>query len=133
MLTVKTVVRPSLIDGLGLFAAQAIPAETVIWEFVANFDIVYSAEEFDRLPTAAKPHVRKYSYFDAAKNLWVLCGDDARFMNHADKPNTYEEPGNRTIAVCDIAEGEELTCDYRQFDGRSFLDEVFSSGVFAYK
>ena len=125
MLTVNTVVRPSLIEGLGLFACEKIPAGHIIWEFNPTFDTAYTAEEFDPLPAAAKTHVRKYSYFCAETNLWILCGDDARFMNHADDPNTFEEPGNRTIALRDIAVGEEITCDYRQFDARSFVDEDF--------
>lgn len=125
MLTVNTAVRPSSIEGLGLFACEMIPAGHVIWEFNPKFDTAYSQEEFDYLPEAAKAHVRKYSYFCAEKNFWILCGDDARFMNHADSPNTYEEPGNKTIASRDIAVGEEITCDYRQFDARSFFDDDF--------
>ena len=125
MLTVKTVVRPSSIEGLGLFADQDIPAGTVIWEFVEKFDTTYTNEEFEALPKSAKPHVRKYSYFCPELSLWVLCGDDARFMNHAAVPNTFEEPGTRSIAARDIAAGEELTCDYTQFDARSFLDSDF--------
>lgn len=125
MLTVKAVVRPSSIEGLGLFADQAIPAGTVIWAFVEKFDTTYTDEEFEALPEQAKPHVRKYSYFCPEMRLWVLCGDDARFMNHAEVPNTLEQPGYRTIAARDIAAGEELTCDYTQFDARSFIDGDF--------
>jgi SET domain-containing protein len=125
MLTVKTRVHLSPIEGLGLFANEIIRAGQIIWEFHPIFDTTYSQEEFERLPGAAKPHIRKYSYFCPEKQKWILCGDDARFMNHSDTPNTFEEPGNRTIAVRDIAIGEELTCDYRQFDARSFLEEEF--------
>ena len=125
MLMVKTVVRPSLIDGLGLFAKEEIPAGTVIWEFVEKFDITYTDEEFESLPGQAQPHVRKYSYFCPEMCLWVLCGDDARLMNHATLPNTFEQPGYRTVAARDIAAGEELTCDYTQFDARSFIDGDF--------
>ena len=53
-------------------------------------------------------------------------------MNHADDPNTAGVHIEGSIegydvATRDIAEGEELTCDYRLFDGnfhpRSALDQ----------
>jgi len=40
---------------------------------------------------------------------------NARFMNHPDTPNLIAADGCND-AVRDIAEVEELTCDYRVFD-----------------
>ena len=44
-----------------------------------------------------------------------MCIDDARFMNHSADPNTHEK-GQSSIASRDIAAGEELTCNYGNFD-----------------
>lgn len=126
MLLVRTIILPSSIHGIGLFADQFIPAQTVIWHFDPKFDVGYTDQEFQNLSPAAQLHTRKYSYFSAEMNLWILCGDDARFMNHSDHPNTFEEPGIRTIALHDIHPGEELLCDYNQFDARSFSEDDFT-------
>lgn len=49
----------------------------------------------------------------------VLCGDNARFMNHSFEPNCDDDGGEFTTAARDIEAGEELTCDYRRFDAPS--------------
>lgn len=53
--------------------------------------------------------------------LYVLCADDARYMNHSDDPAARGDYGadpvfGVDIAVRDIEPGEELTCDYTAFD-----------------
>lgn len=113
MLTVKTYIAPSTIHGIGLFAEEDIPEGTVIWEFTPQFDVLFTADDLVQLSESAQAHVEKYSYFDAARDAFVLCGDDARFMNHSRRPNTTETR-TQTIARRDIAAGEELTCDYGQ-------------------
>jgi SET domain-containing protein len=55
----------------------------------------------------------------------VLCADNARFMNHADEPNTTRVHidgaiEDDDIATRDIRVGEEMTCDYRLFDADEF-------------
>lgn len=112
MLRVKTYVDRSPIQGIGLFAAERIRSGTIIWEFTPMFDLTFQLEELQALWEPARKQIEKYSYFEAQKNVYVLCGDDARFMNHSDAPNTVELPGLRTAAARDIAEGEEITCNY---------------------
>ena len=48
--------------------------------------------------------------------LYELCSDDARFFNHSDEPNTGSISNDTDVALRDIQQGEELTCDYRTFD-----------------
>ena len=64
-------------------------------------------------------HPVQQSYLDVyaylSEGVYVLCGDHARFMNHAAEPNTVEE-GSLCLAARDIAVGEELTCNYFNFD-----------------
>lgn len=115
MLLVDTYLGPSRIHGLGLFARRDIPAGTVLWRFHAPFDVAFDESDLEPLPEPTRAAVLKYSYLDAARGRYVLCGDDARFMNHSDTPNTREDP-EATVAIRDIAAGEEITCDYREFD-----------------
>ncbi|MGO9171781.1 MAG: SET domain-containing protein [Rhodomicrobium sp.] len=121
MLLVRTILAPSDIEGLGLFAGQNIPKGTIVWKFVPGVDALFDDSEIESLPAVTQNICRRYSYLDPASKKYVLCGDDARFENHSENPNTAGaypsgEPFGVDIATRDIHEGEEITCDYRSFD-----------------
>lgn len=119
MLLVKTFLRPSAIHGIGLFAAERIPAGTVLWRFHPAVDRFIEERALEAMSAAAREQVLKYSYVDVHLRRRVLCGDDARFFNHSDEPNCLDLPdddGGTTVAKRDIAEGEELTSNYAAFD-----------------
>lgn len=118
---VKTRKRQSAIHGIGLFAAQFIPEGTPTWEFTPGIDQAIHPQMLERFPTHARPWFLTYAYLDIRSGLYVLCADDARYMNHSETPNVrgdYErEPVfGLDLAARDIEPGEELTCDYRTFD-----------------
>jgi uncharacterized protein len=119
VLLVRTRIGPSTIHGTGLFAAEPIREGTRLWEFTHGFDVYLEPAEIDALPPTSRAQMQKYTYRDAKTGRCVLCADDARFFNHCDAPNTIDLAGAEgvTIAARDIAAGEELTCDYRAFDG----------------
>jgi len=125
MLKVKTRIAPSPIHGIGLFAGEPIPAGTVIWEYDPPFDLPFKREQLEPLPVPARQQVEKYSYFEKEIGAFVLCGDDSRFMNHSETPNTVEMPGPRTVAAQDIRVGEEITCNYAELgdDPGEFAEE----------
>ena len=107
MLIVKTILAPSAIEGLGLFAGQHIPKGTIVWQFVPGVDAIFDAAEIERLPEVTQDICRRYAYYDRANNKYVLCGDDARFENHSDDSNTagvYPEgkPFGVDVATRDI-------------------------------
>ncbi|MBS0250397.1 MAG: SET domain-containing protein [Proteobacteria bacterium] len=121
MLMVKTRLGPSDIAGIGLFAAEDIPKGTVTWRFMERFDRLLTEDEMESLPEVARCGLLDHVYLHEASGMFVLCADNARFMNHADHPNTegVHEPGSiegYDIASRDIRAGEEITCDYRTFD-----------------
>jgi uncharacterized protein len=121
MLLVRTRLKNSAIHGLGLFADQFIEKDTPLWKFVPGFDIELTSEQLEQLSEAARTQTLRYSYFNPKTRLHVLCSDDARFFNHSDDPNTTtidspEHPEGIVVATRDITAGEELTCDYREFD-----------------
>lgn len=119
-LLVAARIAPSSIHGLGLFADEPIPAGTVIWRFHPGVDSVLTQEQVAQLPDATKRQVLKYSYFCREIGKYVLCGDDARHMNHSSSPNTASTEGfgleGETIASRDIQAGEELTTNYDEYD-----------------
>jgi SET domain-containing protein len=122
MLMVKTRLGPSSIAGIGLFAGEDIPAGTVTWRFVPGFDQLFTELQIASLPEPARSELLTYTYKHPETGCYVYCLDNARFMNHAGDANTRGVHSDGTIdgydiATRDIAEGEELTCDYFTFDG----------------
>lgn len=121
MLLIKTTIGLSTISGIGLFATQDIPKGTQIWKFQPGFDQKIGKNEVDKLSDAAKEQFLKYAYLNPKTGYYILCFDDARFFNHDDAPNcieiaSEEDEEGINIAERDIKKGEELTCDYREFD-----------------
>jgi SET domain-containing protein len=128
MLLVKTYLAPSPVHGIGLYAGEPIARGTVIWRFDERIDRRLSRRDRDALPDSARSFVATYSYPEVpGSDMHMLDGDHARFMNHSEKPNTHcPTPKSwrdaETIAMRDIAAGEELLCDYREFDPAHRLD-----------
>lgn len=122
MLLVRTYLAASAIHGIGLFAAEPIAGGTTIWEFTPGFDLDLSEADLDRLSKPCRVRVLEYAYFNAARQRYILCSDDARFINHSDTPNTIDrgfgaaDAEGTTVAARDIQSGEEITSDYRSFE-----------------
>jgi SET domain-containing protein len=117
MLLVPTFLAPSPIHGIGLFAAAPIPAGAAVWRLDEAFDRAVDEGALSGLGVVAQLQVQRYAYIDPDRRVRVLCADDARFFNHAEEANCRDAPesdGRITVAVRDIAEGEELTWDYRE-------------------
>lgn len=117
MLRVPTVVAPSPIQGVGLFASTTIPKGTIVWEYTEGVDWTIPAADFVRFPEPYRTWLRKYVY-QSESGHFVLCGDNGKYMNHSFDPNC-DDSGQVTVAKRTIRAGEELTCDYRlfEFDG----------------
>lgn len=105
--------------GIGLYAAEFIPANTVIWRFHPAVDIKLTGEQIAALSPPCREQIERYTYRERCSGMYVLCGDDARFFNHSAEPNCIDietDGEGITISRCDINTGEELTCDYALFD-----------------
>lgn len=115
MILVMTKIGPSSIHGMGLFAAEPIPQGSVIWRFTEGLDVDICQCRFDSLPQTLQEFLSIYAYYDSGR--WMMSGDHGRFINHSSTPNTSTGRFRQDlIAARDIAEGEEITEDYRQFD-----------------
>lgn len=123
MLRVKTRVGVSDIHGLGLFADQFIPKGTTTWEYDPIVDVGFEKEVLDSLNNSLnKEYLLHFCYFDNDLQKFILCADSQRFINHSQdktKINVISTP-KRDIAARDIQSGEELLCDYNQFDPEYF-------------
>ncbi|MFN4310501.1 MAG: SET domain-containing protein [Ferrovibrio sp.] len=115
MLLVPTYAAASAIQGVGLFAAAPIAKGTLIWRFEPDFDRIIPEAEFARLPEVARAFVERYGYVTPQiPGGWVVSLDNTRFINHSTTPNT-DNATPATYAARDIAQGEEITCDYGEF------------------
>lgn len=121
MLRIPTYLSPSRIHGIGLFAAESIPAGAPIWEFSPGFDLDLPEALVSAQPELAQRALRHYGYVDPRLRRYILCADDYRFANHSDTPNVVSDlsqsPYGIDRAARDIEPGEELTVDYAIVEG----------------
>ena len=121
MLLVPVRVGPSLIHGLGAFAAAPIAEGTLVWRFTPGFDLDLDPRLLDEQPASFRDTLLHYGYIDPRAERFILCCDDARFINHSDSPNVgvrFElDRYGVDIALRDIAAGEEITVDYQAVEG----------------
>ena len=116
MLMVNASAGRSRIHGKGLIARELIPACTLVWVLRSGFDVELTKQQFEELAPHAREQVARYIYTDVATGNYILCSDDAKYMNHSDTPNTRTE-GHQTVATTQIEPGQEITCNYYEFDG----------------
>jgi SET domain-containing protein len=118
MLLVKTNVRRSLVHGFGLFAAEFLHAQRHIWHFHPKVDIIVPERFYKILPPESQRLLDFFAAWD--KGIIYLDGDDTRYLNHSSTPNVRSGPGKESMWVTrDVHPGEELLCDYREFDEKS--------------
>lgn len=125
MMLVKTYVAQSGIHGIGLFAEEPIAAGTKIWHYMGGMDVVFDASLLETLQEPMRSYLARYTYpHHSFKDKIILDGDNGRFMNHSDTPNTdfSQLPMTAGYALRDIAKGEELTCNYNEFAPGFVLD-----------
>lgn len=121
MLLVRVRVDRSAIHGLGVFAAEPIPRGSAVWRFTPGFDLDLDPALVQAQPQPLRERLLHYGYIDPRLGRYILCCDDARFLNHSAVPNlrpdfTLDRYGV-DIAARDIAAGEELTVDYEAVEG----------------
>jgi SET domain-containing protein len=99
-------VKPSKIDGFGVFAKRDFTAG----EVVLTWNPVRSLSETEILNTS----LEEKKYISRLGNgTYVIIGIPGRYVNHSCDPNTKSEQG-KDVAIKDITKGEEITADYRK-------------------
>ena len=120
MMLIETRVRPSGIHEMGLFTVAFVPRGTPVWRFERGFDHDFSPAQFAALPPLAQKHTRWFCFVSRETGHVILSGDHACFINHAPAPNTGALPDAQppvvTVALRDLAAGEEITCNYFAYD-----------------
>ena len=113
-------IKPSPIEGIGVFALQDIPKGYRNMFSKATADeqwITISKTEVENLPEHAKALIENYCLYDADNYFVPDYGfkkiDLVIFLNHSDEPNIISiNEGEFFEAIKDIKQGEELVIDY---------------------
>jgi SET domain-containing protein len=117
MMLVRSYIAPSEIQGLGVFAGEFVPSGSHIWLLNPKLDVFLHRGEIAMLPAHMQDYVARYSYphleIDGVR---IVDCDDGKFMNHTERPNTDFRVFDKGYAIVDIAAGEEITCNYFEFD-----------------
>ena len=117
MLLVSTYLAPSAIEGIGVFAGEFIERGRLMWSLNPKFDIFVHPSELDDLPSHMQDYIARYTYPHLEMpGVIVLDSDNGRFMNQSLTPNTDFRIFDKGYALVDIAQGDELTCNYHEFD-----------------
>ena len=117
MLVVRASLRPSGIHGLGCFTDEPIAQGQVTWVFDARVDVRIAADELATMPEPFQAYCDLYGYAEIVdgRRVITVCGDHSKHMNHSLRPNILSQ-GENDVAARAIAAGEELTCNYYDFD-----------------
>jgi SET domain-containing protein len=116
-------IRPSKIEGIGVFAIRYIPKNTKIFKTIRKTKftgidpkLVFSNPRIDE---AVKQMVRDFFVVWKGKlylpNFSLNEIDISFFINYSKKPNVVDKNGEEFFALKGIKKGEELTVDYRNY------------------
>lgn len=96
--------------GYGVVAKKFIPKGTITW-VLDKFDREFTPQQLQDMDDFYKNIIDIYAYRNNKGNF-VLCWDNARFVNHSFNANCLTTAYDFEIAIRDIHPGEQLTDDY---------------------
>jgi len=114
MLTVKTYLAPSSVHGIGLFAAEGIPANSIVWQYNEHIDYIYPEDIFlnicrNTLQNTLQ-HLLNCSYKRSGRYFYLT--DNARFINHSEIANIAFVDDFTEVALQEIKPEEEILENY---------------------
>ncbi len=116
MFIISTFIAKSAIEGVGVFTAENVKKGQVISKFEPGFDRLVPTADYLAAPPHLKALLDRYAFPHPERPDFIIYEvDNSRFMNHAETPNTDYSDFAAGRALCDIAAGEELTCNYNSF------------------
>lgn len=96
--------------GYGVVAKKFIPKGTITWA-LDELDREFTSKQYHEMDETYKEIIEFYSFRNNLGN-YVLCWDNARFVNHSFNSNCLTTAYDFEIAIRDIEAGEQLTDDY---------------------
>jgi len=96
--------------GYGVVATEFIPAGTITW-VLDKLDREFTPAELESLEPIYQSILDTYTFRDN-KGRFILCWDNARYVNHSFNSNCLTTAYDFEVAIRDIHVGEQLTDDY---------------------
>jgi len=96
--------------GYGVVATAFIPKGTITW-VLDELDRVFSQNSIEKMKPIFQNILDTYTFRDHL-GQYILCWDNARYVNHSFNSNCMTTAYDFEIAIRDIFPGEELTDDY---------------------
>lgn len=96
--------------GYGVVATEFIPAGTITWA-LDKLDREFTPAELGSLEPLYQSILDTYTFRDN-KGRFILCWDNARYVNHSFNSNCLTTAYDFEVAIRDIHVGEQLTDDY---------------------
>ncbi len=128
----RVVVKPSSIEGKGVFADEDIQQGVVVWRFDQQHDKQISVETYQALSEEEKFDIRKVGYISPTSGDWIFppANDPARYTNHSSNANNLSaifdsdsSPEPFFVARYNIRKGDELIVNYSEFDASIKTDK----------
>jgi hypothetical protein len=107
--------------GYGVVATKLIPKGTITW-VLDKLDRIFTPAQVASMDSLYQKVLDTYTYRNPQGD-YILCWDNARFINHSSNSNCITTAYEFEIAIRDIHPGEQLTDDY----GYLNLDEPFEA------
>lgn len=119
MIVVKTYLDKSNIQGIGLFAGEFIPENTIVWKFDPNVDMILPESIVNVYDSLKKYHWKNKN------GKCVVPLDDDRFINHSRNPNLINVNEHTMAVKHAIFQGTELLADYRELMPESEWEDYY--------
>lgn len=113
--------------GYGVVATQFIPKGTITW-VLDKLDRIFTPAQIKKLEPLYQQMLDKYTYRNSAGS-YILCWDNARFVNHSSNSNCITTAYEFELAIRDIYPGEELTDDYGYLNVAEPFEVVPEPGI----
>lgn len=119
MLHIKYKLNASELHGIGLFTAEDIKKDQVIYTASPLLDVNITQAQFDSLSLKEQQEIRWWG-FESDSGIWHVDFDVSKFINHSYEATTTQDSNHKDaflVAMRDIKAGEELTQNYLEFEG----------------
>ena len=121
------------VKGSGVFTKEFIAEGTLLWvptlvkKYSREEVLLYLSGETDREQSAIWLR-HAFVLESEPEYLCTNVEDEGRFVNHSSDPNTgFASTERPSVALRDIAMGEELTCDYNGLGSPQWYRDLCSS------
>ena len=115
MFMIKYLLKPSGINGIGIFANQNVKKNEIVHRGILSDDLILTTAEFHQLTEEQKVTMQHFGYFDRKLKKWRLEAGDIKFCNHSDKPNVTLV-NTDLLALRDIPSGDEILHNYEEIE-----------------